>query len=499
MGQGMAALQLEQPLKVVRLVALNLQALHQVQDQLVIKAPDLVAGVPLRPEVAGHAEFRRVGQRQAGRFVHHLLGDGDMGVQALLAAAFKVDKAAHGVEQSPHNGDAQPQPPCKAAAAGIRLVKIVVHLCQLGFGHANAGIVYVDDKVDAVAFPAVLDADVDAALLGEFDRVFQQGLQHMGDLLRVADEHRRYFGVKVEDQLQLVFAALHRRCCQHIVDHRGNPVLLPRRGQGALRNLGVIQDVADLVGEALARQLDGLDILPQLRGEVLFQHDLADADDHIDGGAELVGHVGEELHILTARRFQLLQNPVLPPLPRHPAVDPVSCNLGGAGHQNNAQHQAYRLLKPHPGAGGIQQQEVVKDLQDVQSGCYVQQPLSVQHGKDKNQNAGHGRDIKKTGAVYPEEKELHQYQAGAEVLVQPFRIGPADVEVPHPHTAGGDQRDHPGLPGHQHDNQYQYGTEHGSHNSQQQVLACLFFRLHCLPSSFATRFSSSWGKNGFFR
>ena len=290
-GERIAALELEETLEVMGLIPPDAQPLHQVEDQPVVVLPDLVAAVPLRRKVAGDAELVRVVEVDAGLVVHHALGDHDVGQQALLAPAVEMNKAAHGVEQSPGNGETQAQASGEAAAAGVRLIEDVVHLPQLVVRHADAGVPDVHHQIDAVALPAVSDADVDAALLGKLDGVLHQDFQHVGDLLRVPHQDGRQLGVDVEHQLQVVPVALEGGHGDDIVEHRGNHIPLFGRRQSALHDLRVVQHVVDLVGQPLARQLDGVHVPPDIRRKLLPQGHLTDADDHIDGGAELVGYI----------------------------------------------------------------------------------------------------------------------------------------------------------------------------------------------------------------
>ncbi len=99
----------------------------------------------------------------------------------------------------------------------------------------------------------------------------------------------------------------------------------------------------------------------------------------------------------------------------------------------------------------------------------------------------------------PEKQKLHQHQPGAQVLVQLHLVASADVQVPDAYTAGSHQGDHPKLPGHDECGQNQDGAEDRDHQGQKQVLAGLLIRFHFFSNSFATRFSSSWGRKGFFR
>ncbi len=61
MGQVMAALQLEQPLKIMGLISLNADPFHHMQDHLVVIASDLITVESLRSEIAGNAQSLRFG------------------------------------------------------------------------------------------------------------------------------------------------------------------------------------------------------------------------------------------------------------------------------------------------------------------------------------------------------------------------------------------------------------------------------------------------------
>ena len=267
-GQDVAALDLEQALEIVHLVPPDAQPLHQIQDQPVVVPPHLVAGVLLRLEVAGDAQLIRAVEHDAGPVVGDALGDDNVGVQALLSLAVKVDERAHGRQKSLGDGEPQPQPPGEAAAAGVRLIEDVVHLRELGVRHPDAGVADVDDQIDAVVLPPEPDPNVDAALLCELDGVLHQDLEHMGDLLRVPHQDRRHLRVNIEHQLQVLPVGLQGGGGDHIVEHRGDHVVLLGGGQGPLHDLRIVEHVVDLAGQALSRQLDGGHIRPDVGGEV---------------------------------------------------------------------------------------------------------------------------------------------------------------------------------------------------------------------------------------
>ena len=339
-GQLIAALQLEKALEIVRLVPPDAESFHQVQDQPVVVLPDLVAGVLLRPEIARDAELVRAVEHDAGPLVHDALGDDNMGGQAPLPVAVKMNEAAHGGQEPLGDGEPKPKPPREAVASGVRLVKDVVHLRQLGIRHTDSGVADVYNQVDAVILPAVPDADVYAALLRKLNGVFHQDFEHMGDFLRVPDQGCRNFGINVKHQLQMLAVALQGGHGDHVVQHGGDHVLFLGRGQRALHDLRIVQHVVDLVGQALSRHFYGGHVRPDIRGKFLSERHLADADYHVNGRAELVGYVREEDGVLLSRRLQLCEYALIPHLLRIPPVDPVSGQGRCAKSHDDAEDQA---------------------------------------------------------------------------------------------------------------------------------------------------------------
>ncbi len=110
MGQVMLPLQLQQTLKVMRLIPLDAKPLYQMKYHIVIISLHLFPAISLRPKVACDAKPGSIRNRNAGRIVLHPLRNDDMNLQPLLFLALKMHKAAHGMEQAPGDGNPQPQP-----------------------------------------------------------------------------------------------------------------------------------------------------------------------------------------------------------------------------------------------------------------------------------------------------------------------------------------------------------------------------------------------------
>ena len=330
MSQLVVFLKLQQPFKIVGLISFNAKPFHHVQNHIVIVSADLVTGVFFCPEVACDTEPFGMREHHGRRGILHTLGNGNMSMKPLPISAVKVDKSTHGVEQSPGNRKSQSQSACKTAAAGIRLIKIIAHLRELRSRHADSGIINVYDQIDAVVFTSITNADVDAAFLRKLNRVFQKNFKNMRNFFRISNQNGWGSWIKVKDHLQLMLAVLHGGHGNNIIEDGSDHVRFFCRSQRAFYDLSVIQHVVDLIGQALACQLDGLHVSADSRRNIFFQYDFAESEHHIDGSPQFMGYVGQKFCILPSGSFQLCQCTVIYVPGFLPSVDPVSCNRDSA-------------------------------------------------------------------------------------------------------------------------------------------------------------------------
>ena len=89
---------------------------------------------------------------------------------------------------------------------------------------------------------------------------------------------------------------------------------------------------------------------------------------------------------------------------------------------------------------------MIQQSKQIQGLYSIQNPFFVQHEQREDQNAGHGGNIKKDGFMAGEEKELHQHQANAQILIEGVRAKPRDMQEPDTEASHSHQRDHPQLP-----------------------------------------------------
>ena len=212
-----------------------------------------------------------------------------------------------------------------------------------------------------------------------------------------------------------------------------------------------------------------------------------------------MGHIGQEICVLPPYNLKLLRNFFIS-LPRlQPSVDPIPGNRRSADCHHASNHQPYHILYSYIGRKCVQDKNMIQKLKRIQRHRHIHQTLAVQHGKDKNHDADHGRKVKETLCMHPEKEKLKHYHSGTQILIMRLRTDLSDVKAPHAEHGKHNQRNHPYLPRHGHRNQSQHHAEHADNAGQKQIFARLPLRPHYSSNSFATRFKSSCGWNGFFR
>ncbi len=311
MGQRAGVQQFYQTFKIVGLIPVKIKSLHHMVDHFVIVSFHFIAVVFLRTEVTCDAKLFWVGYDHGRRIFFHSLRNGDVDLQTLLFGAAKVDKSAHGVEQTPRNGKPKPKPSRKSAASGVCLVKIIAHLGQLRIGHADAGIIDVNHQINPIAFRPEVDIHVNAAFFRKFNGVFYQDLQNMRDFFYISDKNCRDLWVQIKYHFQLLLAALHSGHGDQVVKYGNDPIWFFSRDQSSFHDFRIIKHIDDLIGKTLARQFYGLHVCPDIRGNIFFQYDFADSQHHVNGSPDFMGHIGQKFRVLPLGLFQLRKGVVV--------------------------------------------------------------------------------------------------------------------------------------------------------------------------------------------
>ena len=217
--------------------------------------------------------------------------------------ALRRDRPAQPADQLA--GDRQPQPGAAVAPArrGVRLVEFVEDVRKLAFRDADPAV--ADDKLD-VAVAGAPEADAHLALLRELGRVAGQVQQHLTQPAGVAEELRGVVG-DVGDERDLLLDHRGDR-----LDHLGDDLGEVDRAQDQLHlvglELGDVEQVVDQAQQVRRVPQDDREVAPGAlrQGLALGQDQLGEADDAVERGAQLVGHIGQEVDLQLARARQLL-------------------------------------------------------------------------------------------------------------------------------------------------------------------------------------------------
>ena len=226
-----------------------------------------------------------------------------MDLHAFLVFTVKMNKTAHRMQKAPGNRKTKAEAPGKTAASRLGLIKLIAHLRHLGIRHADSRVINIYNQIDSVSLLAIFNTDADTALFRKLKGIFQKDFKDMGNLFHISNQYRRYFRIHIKYDFQPVPAVLHGNGCNHVIQQGRNHIRFFCRSQRALHNLGIIQNVIDLIGQTLARHLDGQNILPQFRGKLLFQRNLADTKHHINGRPDLMGNIRHKFSVLPPCRF----------------------------------------------------------------------------------------------------------------------------------------------------------------------------------------------------
>ena len=106
----------------------------------------------------------------------------------------------------------------------------------------------------------------------------------------------------------------------------------PLEGQLARFDLGQVEDVVDQSPQGLRRGLDDIQGLAEIGGEVGGEEQLRHADHAVQGSADLVAHVGQELALGAARRLGRHEAPPRLLLQRGVLDDESHLARDGGGH-----------------------------------------------------------------------------------------------------------------------------------------------------------------------
>ncbi len=244
--------------------------------------------------------------------VHDLLGNGDGHRRPLAVGAFHTDDTAHQLHQVLYDGQAQAGALHAPVALGVHLAEVLEDFRQVLLPDTAAGVLHPEGNQLLILLLAGLPGNVgaDIALLGEFDGVVEDVDENLLDppLVAVVAAGEGAVALVLHDEPS--FGGGHVHHAHHLAHHCFQVVIRIHQLHLARLYLGQVQNVIDDGQQVLGGGLYVLGVGVDLGVSALLHDDVVQADDGVHGGADLVGHIGQELALGNAGLLCLLTDPL---------------------------------------------------------------------------------------------------------------------------------------------------------------------------------------------
>ena len=227
----------------------------------------------------------------------HRNDDGEGG--AYTKRRLQIDTAAMHLDQPPRDRQSKPGATFLPRDAVVNLLKLLEDPRLLRGRNARTGVLHRDVELAVDG----LDADLDRAGIGEFDRIADEIEQHLAQPPLVAAADRQAARNRGLDLDALVLRKRTGRRHDRFDDplHR---IVVERQGELAGLDLGYVEHVVDQPQEVLSVGLDATQDLHRLlrHGAVKpVDEQLGKAEHGVQRRAQLVAHIGEELRLVLIR------------------------------------------------------------------------------------------------------------------------------------------------------------------------------------------------------
>ena len=228
-------------------------------------------------------------------------GDGS----ALSGGAFDVNAAVHEPHQPLDDGQPQPGPLVAAGEGILDLPERLEDLPEPVRGDADPG---VDDAQSCVQGAPVLggqqlDGDLDPACIGELEGVARQIEEHLPHARLVSQKGSGQCGIHAAGEIHPLVPGRQG-------EQRGHGVADLPHVEGrhadfhpARLDPGEVEDIREQSAEAVHGARRQMHVLALFLVQGRHLHELEHAHDAVDGRADLVAHVGQELGLGLAGRF----------------------------------------------------------------------------------------------------------------------------------------------------------------------------------------------------
>src|SRR5205085_2336814 len=235
-----------------------------------------------------------------------------------IGRAAQLDLAAEQIGEFSADREAEARAAVFAVRAGISLLErfeddalFLRRNADTGIGHLehdDAGGAVQHRVVRAPAARSLINAELDPAMLGELEGVRQQVLEHLLQPLRVSVDAAVELGIELHVEGQLAAIRLMPERPRHHIDQVIEEDVLDIHRHRAGLDLRQVENVADQVEKVGAGAVDRAGELDLFRRQIAVRvvtELLTQDQDAVQGRAQLMRHIGEELGFILRGQRQL--------------------------------------------------------------------------------------------------------------------------------------------------------------------------------------------------
>ena len=254
---------LRQLFKIVHVVhALHFHAetQYEIFDHGVVKFSDMGVFEFLKTQKCTEAQSFRTPDTHAVIRADDHLGNADADGRSVLRFAFDREETVQTSNEPVRDGKAEAEAVCRSGLSRIGLIEALEYHFQFRAAHADSRIRHFQEQIDSVVPFLRCDMDIYASLFRVLEGVVDQMPEYFFELGHIGPHSGRDVGIHIDDEFEI--RSLERSDFSNDIMEQGSDHIIFFVYRKRVHvDLGIVQDIADLIPDFLPCFHDGQKIL----------------------------------------------------------------------------------------------------------------------------------------------------------------------------------------------------------------------------------------------